>query len=145
MSEKNESVAEVPAEGNSADKFFNSAKTATVNATKKTSWPWIATAATAVVAGFGGYAIGHFNSFDHRPAGFENMMGDGQGQMPGPFGGQHMRGHMGQMGPGMMDDDDMMRGQIGPDGQRGIDPDGDNWTGTNRQPEPSTSPSAAKS
>ena len=33
---------------------------------------------------------------------------------------------------------------MGPDGQRGVDPDGDNWTGTNRQPAPAPSSSASK-
>ena len=69
MSEKNESVAEVPAEGNSAG--FFSASNSTSEATdavkaKRTAWPWAAVAATALVAGIGGYAIGQNGGFDNQ-------------------------------------------------------------------------------
>lgn len=138
MSEKNESVAEVPAEGNSAD-FFKSPTVASAKTAAKTSWPWAATAAVAVVAGIGGYAIGQNGGFDHRPANFQEMMQEGpNGQMPGGKPGHHMKDGMrgnDMPGQGMMDhDDDDDRGG------RGVDPDGDNWTGTNKTPAPTTSP-----
>lgn len=139
MSEKNESVADVPAEGNSAG-FFDSANVTSAKKAAKNSWPWAAVAAVAVVAGIGGYAIGQNGGFDHRPANFQEMLNDGpMGQMNGGKPGHHMDGGMrgnNMPGPGMMDND----GDGNDD--RGIDPDGDNWTGTNKAPAPSTSPSS---
>lgn len=95
MSEKNESVAEVPAEGNSAD-FFTEPNVASATESKKITWPWTAVAATALVAGLGGYAIGHSSGFDQRPTASMEQLGgpqaDGRGAgMHGP----DMRGQMG--------------------------------------------------
>lgn len=171
MSDQNESeanvpAADVPAQGNSAD-FFSESTVASESAqptenfkskSKKFTWPIAAVVATALVAGLGGYAIGQNGRFDGHPVGSverygmhqpgggpqDGMKGYGMkgNDMPG-FGPQGRMGADGkcadgsvplapnQMGPGMMDPN-----------QRGIDPDGDNWTGTNRQPAPTTSPSS---
>lgn len=103
MSEKNESVAEVPAEGNSAD-FFSASKVKEVDSAKRASWPWVAVAATALVSGIGGYAIGHTSEFNEHPAAFSERLGTGpagdqqmQGRMGGHKGGHHDGRRDGQM------------------------------------------------
>jgi hypothetical protein len=88
MAEKNESVAEVPAEGNSAD-FFSPSKIKEAVKAKRAAWPWAAVAATALVAGIGGYAIGHSGGFNERPAAFSERLGNG------PIGDEQMHGRMG--------------------------------------------------
>lgn len=104
MAEKNESVADVPAEGNSAD-FFSPSKVKEAVKAKRAAWPWAAVAATALVAGIGGYAIGHTGGFNERPAAFSERLGNG------PIGDEQMQGKMGghqdgRMGGQMMGDND---------------------------------------
>jgi hypothetical protein len=82
-------------------------------------------------AGIIGYAIGNHDDGNHREATLtvsadrNGQQGGQQGQSPfGQQGGQ-------QSGPMMQGPGD---GMMGGDGQRGIDPDGDNWTGGGRMP-----------
>lgn len=108
MAEKNESVAEVPAEGNSAD-FFSTSKVKEVVKAKRAAWPWAAVAATALVAGVGGYAIGQTSGFNERPAAFSERLGNppmGDEQMHGPMGGHKGGHHDGPMGDQMRGDGD---------------------------------------
>lgn len=108
MSEKNESVAEVPAEGNSAD-FFSSSKVKEVVKAKRAAWPWAAVAATALVAGIGGYAIGQTSGFNERPAAFSERLGNGpmgEEQMQGRMGGHKGGHHDGRMDGQMMGEND---------------------------------------
>jgi hypothetical protein len=108
MAEKNESVADVPAEGNSAD-FFSPSKVKEAVKAKRVSWTWVAVVATALVAGIGGYAIGHTGGFNERPAAFSERLGNGpmgDEQMHGRMGG-HKGGHQdGRMGGQMPGDND---------------------------------------
>lgn len=108
MSEKNESVAEVPAEGNSAD-FFSANKVKEAVKAKRAAWPWITVAATALVAGIGGYAIGHTGGFNERPVAFSERFGNGpmgEEQMQGRMGGHKGGHHDGRMEGQMMGDND---------------------------------------
>ncbi len=77
----------------------------------------VVAAGLIVVAGVLGFAVGHVSGSDNdrgRTLSFD-MRGDRSGpEAGGPMGGQQGRG--------------MMPGQQGQD-PRGIDPDGDNWTG----------------
>jgi hypothetical protein len=86
----------------------------------------VVAAGLIVVAGVLGFAVGHVSGSDNdrgRTLSFD-MRGDRSGpEAGGPMGGQQGRDMMpGQQGQ------DMMPGQQGQD-PRGIDPDGDNWTG----------------
>ncbi|MEY4312355.1 MAG: hypothetical protein RLZZ571_1125 [Actinomycetota bacterium] len=158
MSEKNESVAEVPAEGNSAD-FFSASKVKEAVKAKRVAWPWLAVAATAVVAGLGGFAIGHTGGFNDRPAAFSERLGNG------PMGDHQMNGHKGghhdgRMGGQMMGDNDgLLNGstphchdangqdvQVQADGTcaDGSIP-GEKMMGPNTQPSASPSASSSKS
>lgn len=112
MSDQNESeanvpAADVPAPGNSAD-FFSESNVASESAqpnstfkskSKKFTWPIAAVAATALVAGLGGYAIGHNGGFDGRPVGSVERYGMHQ-PGGGPQGGMQGHGMKGNDIPG---------------------------------------------
>jgi len=79
-------------------------------------------------AGAIGYSIGNHDSDNHREATL-TVSGDRNGQQEGGQGEGPRMGHDDEYG--MHDQDGMMQGPGGMD-QRGIDPDGDNWSGQNR-------------
>lgn len=148
-------IADVPsAEDLVSEEGFADAETSTEEAGSrswKQSLSYAAVAAALVVGGVGGYAAGNSGG-DHNRIEFANNQQGGlpgeQGGLQGPGAGKGHHGHDQFGGP---------QGQPGLPGQpgqdRGVDPDGDNWTGTNKQDQqlapngtatPSTSPSSSQ-
>ena len=163
MSDDLTPIAEVPSDFETASVANAAGESPKAEARKpyKASWFAGAFAAVALVSGLGGFAIGQHDNTNIimrpdanvRPMGDNGMMG-GKGPHCNAANGQDVPlaqdgtcppgttlSKPGMMGPGN-------NGMMGPgDPNRGPDPDGDNWTGSNgwgpngQLPNPSQSPS----
>ncbi len=163
MSEQNDPVAEIPEASNlvTSGEALPVDPATTEAPLSKRQWPWFVVVGVSAITGLSGYALGHTNgegnhhqppvglngpvqggpnggnfgmdpNGDHRNGGGKHRQHGPQ--MPGQPGaqGQGMPGQQmlpGQPMPGQPMPGQPMPGQPG----MGIDPDGDNWSGTNQQ------------